>query len=89
MAVVSTVNKLNYTGKGYLDPKTDAVNTLEELYELIPRKERCIGMTVTVLNSEGDSEPHEYWLVGGTANSNWVRKDTNCFIEGDDVEVLD
>ena len=87
MSVTSSLNQINYTGKGNLDPKMNAVNTLDELYAAIPRKERRIGMVVTVLNADGDFEPHEYWLVGGTSDSDWVRKDTNNYIQGTDVEI--
>ena len=87
MSVTSSLNKINYSGKGNLDPKHDAVNTLEELYASIPRKERMVGMTVTVLNADGDFDPLDYWLVGGTSDSNWKRKDTNNYIDGNDVEV--
>lgn len=87
MSSVSTLNQINYSGKGNLDPKINAVDTLDELYEAIPRKERRIGMTVTVLNADGDFQPHDYWLIGGTSDANWVRKDTNSYIDGNDVEV--
>lgn len=87
MSETSSINQINYTGKGNLDPKMNAVETLPELYAAIPRKERRVGMCVTVLNADGDNEPHEFWLVGGTADANWVRKDTNNYIQGTDVEI--
>lgn len=85
MAVTNSVNQINYTGKGNLDSKMNAVEDLDELLETIPRKERAVGMTVPVLNADGDGIQYDYWLVGGTADSNWEKK--GLAITGNDVEI--
>ena len=56
---------------------------------LIPRAQRYVGMVVTVLSDENNSKRQtDYWLSGGTLNSNWVQKtsSSDIFISGDDVE---
>ena len=75
------------SGGEALDAKTAPVATPSDL-TLIPRSDRYVGMTVTVLNTNTDGVPVDYWLVGGTANQNWVLKKTSATIEitGDDVE---
>lgn len=85
MSVTSSVNQIKYTGKGNLDSKMAAVEDLDELIESIPRRERAVGMTVPVLNADGDGVPYEYWLVGGTKDENWERK--GLPIGGNDVEI--
>lgn len=85
MSVTSTPNQIRYTGGGNLDPKMDSVQDLDELYAAIPRRERREGMTVPVMNPDGDGTPYDYWLVGGTANDNWERKGME--IKGNDVEL--
>lgn len=90
MATTTSLNQINYSGKGNLDPKMNAVPTLNDLYSSIPRRERREGMCVTVLNADGDNKPYDYWLIGGTADTNWIRKKTGGDVEydvtGDDVE---
>lgn len=67
-----------YSGKRPLDLLQTPVDTVEDL-NLIPSAYRYKGMTVTVLsgetlNANGKNIPDEYWLVGGTKNSNWQKK---------------
>ena len=85
MSVTSSVNQIRYTGPGNLDNKMDAVQDLDELNAAIPRPERRIGMTVAVMNQDGDGKPHDYWLVQGTADTDWERKGLE--ILGNDVEL--
>ena len=59
-----------------LDAKQTPVATPADLNK-IPRAQRYEGMTVVVLDYDGNGTNHEYWLVGGTANANWVLKRTN------------
>lgn len=76
----------NYQGP--LDAKLHPVADLAELFDKIKRKNRYVGMTVLVLDDGTNNGPAEYWLVGGTANSNWVKKTAPAAmtIDGDDVE---
>jgi hypothetical protein len=43
----------------------------------IPRAQRYVGLTVTVLNKDTTNIPVDYWLVGGTTNANWKVKAGN------------
>lgn len=75
MAEIKYTNQIIYTGPGYLDKKMQPVDTFEDLFK-IPRVYRFIGMEVTVKSDKNNNgEQAEYWLVGGTANSNWQLKD--------------
>jgi hypothetical protein len=76
----------NYAGP--LDVKLNPVNNLDELYNNIKRKNRYLGMTVLVLDDGTGDGPAEYWLVGGTANNNWVKKTASgsLTLGGDDIE---
>lgn len=67
------------TAKGPLDGKLAPVSTYNELIDLqrIPRKDRYVGLTVTVLNDGTSKLPVEYWLVGGTTNASWKIKAGN------------
>lgn len=71
-----------------LDSKLTPVQDLAELYAATKRTQRYEGMTVVVLNDGLGEGPSEYWLVGGTANSNWVKKTAPAVmvIDGDDVD---
>lgn len=71
-----------------LDYKLTPVANLQELYSKVQRRQRYIGMTVVVLNDGTGGGPAEYWLVGGTADSNWVKKTVSgaIMISGDDVD---
>lgn len=62
--------------KGPLDAKLTPAEDYIELTDMtrIPRSERYVGLTVTVLNS---GSPVEYWLVGGTTNKSWKIKAGN------------
>lgn len=67
-----------YSGKRPLDLLQTPVDTVADLNS-IPSAYRYKGMTVTVLSGEtlndsGKNIPDEYWLVGGTKNSNWQKK---------------
>ena len=63
------------SGKAPLDAKTTPAASYEELKDAarIPIAERYVGLTVTVLSPT----PVEYWLIGGTRNSNWKIKTGN------------
>lgn len=72
-----TINEQYYsTKKGPLDAKLTPADSYAELIDLarIPRAQRYVGLTVTVLNS---GSPIEYWLVGGTTNASWKIKSGN------------
>ena len=72
-----TINEQYYsTAKGPIDAKLTPASTYEELIDLtrIPRAQRYVGLTVTVLNG---GNPVEYWLVGGTTNASWKIKSGN------------
>lgn len=82
-----TSDQLTYTGKGYLDAKMQPVPEFSDLND-IPRLQRFIGLTVTVLNGD-NGEPTEYWLKKGVTNTSWERKNCNAnldVITGDDKE---
>ena len=66
------------TAKGPLDAKLTPAATYAELSDMarIPRAQRYIGLTVTVLNA-GSGMPLEYWLVGTTTNAGWKIKTGN------------
>lgn len=57
-----------------LDAKLIPVKTVADL-NWIPRAQRYVGMTVSVLDYNGKGDAADFHLVGGTANSNWKRKD--------------
>ena len=76
----STMVEANYYygGKRPVDLFQTPLDTTEDL-KAIPSTYRYIGMTVKVLSGDtldanGKNIPDEYWLVGGTKNSNWVKK---------------
>lgn len=71
MSIINYTDQIKYSGGGYLDAKMMPVATVDDLKK-IDRTERFEGLTVTVLNN---GNPKEYWLIGGTSNSNWVPKD--------------
>lgn len=85
MSVINYLDQLNYVNKGYLDAKMQPVNTIDEL-DRIPRSQRFLGLTVTVLNDGNDLGPRDYWLK--TSTSNWVVKEVPgiIFVTGDDIE---
>lgn len=67
--------QLHYAGGEYLDSNM-SVESYADL-SLIPRSERFIGMTVTVLNATTTKVPQDYWLVNTIANSGWKLKQSN------------
>lgn len=76
----STMIDANYYfgGKRPVDALQIPLDTKADLNS-IPSKYRYIGMTATVLSgdtldSNGKNIPDQYWLVGGTKNSNWQKK---------------
>jgi hypothetical protein len=62
-----------------LDAKNTPVNSVEDLYK-IPRAQRYEGMTVTVLDYDGEGTQCDFFLDKGTANKNWKIKNwhINC-----------
>ena len=67
-----------FGGKRPVDAFQIPLDTVADLSG-IPSKYRYIGMTVKVLSgdtldSNGKNIPDEYWLVGGTKNTHWVKK---------------
>jgi hypothetical protein len=90
MAEIKYTTQIRFTGSGPLDVKIAPVKTFNDL-TLIPRTQRYVGMVVTVLSDENNSKRQtDYWLSGGTLNSNWVQKtsSSDIFISGDDVEQI-
>ena len=62
MAETNMTSQLKYTGKGYLDYKTQPVSTVAELKDKLKKtSELKLGMTVTVLNGDGTNTPVDYW----------------------------
>ncbi len=59
-----------------LDAKSTPVTTIDDLYS-IPRAQRYVGMTVTVLDWDGEGNSWDFWLVGGTGNNCWERKNSH------------
>lgn len=77
-----------WSGKGYLDAKMQPVPEFADLND-IPRAQRFIGLTVTVLNGE-NGEPTEYWLKNGVSNTSWEKKGCRAnldVVSGNDVET--
>jgi hypothetical protein len=70
MATLTYSDQINFSGKGYLDAKIQPVETVSDLNK-IPRSQRFIGLTVTVLN-DGSGRPYDYWIENNVAK--WVRK---------------
>lgn len=70
MATLTYSDKIIYTGKGYLDAKIQPVNSVNDLNK-IPRSQRFIGLTITVLD-DGSGRPHDYWLESSLTA--WVKK---------------
>ena len=89
MAILTYSDQLNYSGKGYLDAKMQPVDTLSDLNK-IPRSQRFIGLTVTVLD-DGSGRPQDYWIESGVK---WVKKtitiegNVTLPLEGNDKENI-
>ena len=61
-APTNMTKQLKYTGKGYIDYKMQPVDTVAELKEKFKNNnELKLGLTVTVLNNDGDNVPVDYW----------------------------
>lgn len=74
MGIINYSNQLKFTGKGYLDAKMMPVENVSDLKN-ISITQRFEGLTVTVLRDEnGNTNPQEYWLIGGVTNSCWIPK---------------
>ena len=74
MGIINYSDQLKYTGKGYLDAKMMPVENVSDLRN-ISITQRFEGLTVTVLkDGEGNTNPQDYWLIGGVTNSCWVPK---------------
>ena len=89
-----------FGGKRPVDAFQIPLDTVADLNG-IPSKYRYIGMSVKVLSgdtldSNGKNIPDEYWLVGGTKNTNWVKKPSvidgklslSANTENDTIELL-
>ena len=70
MAILTYSDRIKYSGAGYLDAKIQPVATVADLNS-IPRSQRFIGLTVTVLD-DGSGRPYDYWIENNVAK--WVRK---------------
>lgn len=81
---INYTEQVKYTGKGYLDAKMQPVATKEDLMN-IPRSQRFVGLTVTVLDDGTGSGPADYWLKENV--STWEPKGDSIAvpISGDDV----
>lgn len=86
MAIVKSINQLEYTGQGPLDSKCQPVATITELNK-ISKAKRYPGMTVTVMD-DGSGKQNEYWFVGKDGFSgSWEKKTkADINVEGDDIE---
>ena len=86
MAAITFNNQLVYSGKGYIDAKMQPVNTLYDLNK-IPRTQRFIGLTITVLNDGIHNQPTDYWIKD--KSNKWTVKEMPSYITitGDDVET--
>jgi hypothetical protein len=88
MAIITYTNQMSYNGRGYLDAKMQPVATKSDL-DKIPRSQRFIGLTVTVLD-DGSGRPYDYWLESSL--STWTKKtmpedDNNTLpLSGNDME---
>lgn len=87
MAVLTYSDQIVFNGRGYLDSKMQPVATLEDLQK-IPRTQRFVGLTVTVLD-DGSGKPQDYWIKSGVK---WVKKtitiegNVTLPLEGNDKE---
>ena len=85
MAVKLYSDQIKFSGKGYIDSKMQPVEKIEDLNS-IPRSQRFIGLTITVLNGR-DGKPTDYWLE--TSISQWVEKKAvaEMQLNGNDIEM--
>lgn len=74
MGIINYSEQLKFTGRGYLDAKMMPVENVSDLKN-ISITQRFEGLTVTVLKDEnGNTNPKDYWLIGGVTNSCWIPK---------------
>lgn len=87
MSKVNYTDQLNYIGKGYMDAKIQPVASLTELSN-IPRSQRFIGLTITVLDDGKGLGPRDYWIK--TSTTKWELKEmpSNIKVEGNDIENI-
>ena len=87
MSTINYSDQLNYISKGYIDAKMQPVNTIKDL-DNIPRSQRFLGLTVTVLDDGSGLGPREYWITTNTAR--WVLKESiaSIKIDGGDTEKI-
>jgi len=78
------VEQLKYR-EGYVDKKI-TVNTKDDLLN-IATAERFKGLTVTVLNLY-NNQSGDFWLINGTAKSNWRLKNIPSFNDKEDLDEL-
>lgn len=87
MSTINYSDQLNYINKGYIDAKMQPVASIEDLSN-IPRSQRFLGLTVTVLDDGSGLGPRDYWIKNNT--SKWVLKEmpSDMKITGNDIETL-
>lgn len=74
MGIINYSEQIVFAGSGYLDAKMMPVEKVSDLKKIL-RTQRFEGLTVTVLKDEqGNSNPQDYWLIGGTSDNHWVPK---------------
>ena len=73
MSEISVNSQYRLIDSKPLDAKLTPVATIDDLYS-IPRAQRYVSMTVTVLDWDGEGNSWDFWLVGGTGNNCWERK---------------
>ena len=87
MAKLTYSDQISFSGKGYLDAKMQPVATINDLNS-IPRAQRFVGLTVTVLD-DGSGKPQDYWIENGVK---WVKKivtteNSTLPLEGNDIDI--
>lgn len=87
MSTINYSDQLYYINKGYIDAKMQPVSFLSDL-DKIPRSQRFLGLTITVLDDGYGLGPRDYWIKNNT--SKWVLKEmpSNIKISGGDIETL-
>lgn len=83
MAVTNYSNQFKYTGAGYIDAKIQPVATVADLNN-IPRNQRFLGLTVTVL-SDPDGSQRDYWLRKSLTE--WEPKEGEVYKRIDELEA--
>lgn len=87
MSTINYSDQLNYVSKGYIDAKMQPVTTVKDL-DNIPRSQRFLGLTVTVLDDGSGLGPRDYWITTNIAR--WVLKESSSSIkiDGEDTEKI-